>query len=268
MYNFGIILGLIPKGGFMKKFILILSLAAISLLNSAPQALADVCYDIDKDTANKVVCIIKQHSEIYEYCSICQTAKPTKINVENVKNTNPILVNDRPLDIAHLYYKKENKFINIGVEAGCIKAGEYGIMPDLDRLMVISPSEESNRQQAKNKAQEIYHQCLAVNSKESNKTTTAEMIKQNSKVNECLAAAVQQEIERGFSKEKQQEMSEYLLKSRKAVFNFYDRIYSQNKYCLGQCGSMANLLPYSDEGYLLQKMLEDLIYLNIAKNGY
>lgn len=41
MYNFEIILGLIPKGGFMKKFILILSLAAISLLNSAPQAQAE-----------------------------------------------------------------------------------------------------------------------------------------------------------------------------------------------------------------------------------
>lgn len=254
-------------GSIMKKFIFILSLATISLLNSAPRVLADVCYDIDKDTANKAVRIIKQHSEIYEYCSICKTAKPTKINVENVKNTNPILVNGRPSDIAHLYYKKENKFINIGIEAGCIKAGEYDIKPDLDRLMVISSSEESNRQQAKNKAQEIYHQCLTVNSKESNKITTAEMIKQNSKVNECLAAAVQQEIERGFSKEKQQEMSEYLLVSRKAVFNFYDGVYSQNKYCYGQCGSMANLFPYSDEGYLLQKMLEDLIYLNIAKTG-
>ena len=36
--------------------------------------------------------------------------------------------------MAHTYYKQDNKFINLGVASGCIKAGEYDIPAELENL--------------------------------------------------------------------------------------------------------------------------------------
>ena len=107
----------------MKKFILILAV----LFVWGNGAWADICYDIDEQTSARAVKIIRQQKEIYSYCSLCDEAKPVIIPVQNIVKGSPVSVNNTELDLAHTYYKDNAKFINLGVAAGCIKAGEYNI---------------------------------------------------------------------------------------------------------------------------------------------
>ena len=112
----------------MKKFVFVLGLCFMF----GTTAMADVCYDINDKIATNAADIIQTQEEIYEYCSICHDAKPEMISVKNIQKGNPIRVNGIALDLAHTYYKKDNKFINLGVAAECIKAGEYDIPAELE----------------------------------------------------------------------------------------------------------------------------------------
>lgn len=116
----------------MKKLLLILSVS----LTLGANTRADICYDVDEQAANKAVKIIQTQKEIYQYCSICSAAKPETIIVHNVKNGNPVYVDGVALDLAHTYYKQDNKFFNLGVASGCIEAGEYNIAAELDSFEV------------------------------------------------------------------------------------------------------------------------------------
>ncbi len=112
----------------MKKLFLILGISLIFGTNTW----ADVCYDIDLQTARKAVTIIKSQKEIYEYCSICDEAEPKTLKVGDVKESNPVYVNGIALDLAHTYYKQKDKFVNLGVAAGCIKDGDYNIAAEIE----------------------------------------------------------------------------------------------------------------------------------------
>ena len=128
-------------------------------------------------------------------------------------------------------------------------------------------TKENDKNLAKQQANAIFDEC--VSRIENNKSkTTQDMIEHNIKINNCLVEAVKQEIQKGFNPQQQAQMLEYLEQTRNDVWNFYNEIYTANKYCYGQCGSMSSLLAYSDEGHILMQMLERLLYLNRAKNGY
>ena len=129
----------------MKKFIVIIGV----FLGLNANAKADICYDIDKKAANKAVEIIKTQKEIYKYCSICPDAEPETIIVRTVQDKGPVYVNDAVVDVAHAYYKKDNKFINLGVASGCIKAGEYDIKAELDDLRTIHLTHKDNDEPTK-----------------------------------------------------------------------------------------------------------------------
>ncbi len=228
---------------------------------------ADVCYDIDSKTAKKAIEIIQAQKEIYLYCSICQDAEPEPIHVNNLQKGNPVYVNDIALDLAHTYYKKGNKFVNLGVASGCIKTGEYGIAAELDNLPSIHRIKENSSEYAKQNTQKIYVQCVEQIRKK-DPITTADMMEQDAEINDCLTNAINQEIIRGFAPKQQQEMIEYISQIRKTIWKLYFDIYAGNKYCYGACGTITNILPYADEGKILMDILEKLIYLNLTKNGY
>ncbi|MBR3662617.1 MAG: hypothetical protein IKN67_05000 [Alphaproteobacteria bacterium] len=114
----------------MRRLFLILGL----ILSISTNARADICYDVDKKIAEKAADIIRMQKEIYEYCSICLDVKPKIIKVDKVQTNRTIYVNDNAIDLAHTYYKQDNKFINLGVASGCIKAGEYDIPAELENL--------------------------------------------------------------------------------------------------------------------------------------
>ena len=247
----------------MKQIVLILGL----VWSLSTNAWADICYEVNEKVAQKAVDIIQRQKEIYDYCSICPDANPQIIPVDNVQNSNPVYVHGIALDLAHTYYKDGNKFVNLGVASECIKAGEYNISAELDSLPSINHTKEDNREQAKIQAQDIFKKCVAEAELRDN-ATTEDMVQQNIKINDCLEYAIKQEIEKGFVSDEQTKMLEYVRQIRKSARKFYFGVYAENKYCHGGCGSMSNILPYTDEYTILMNMLEKLIYLNIAKNGY
>jgi len=239
----------------------------MSILFSLTNAQADVCYDVNQEIASKAIGVIKEQKEIFEYCSLCESATSQQIKVEDINYDGAVYVNGQPIDLAYVYYKDSGKYINLGVDVGCIKDGAYGISAKLDNLNELDHSKETAKEQAKQKAEAILGECLN-KVKNDKHQTTQDMIEHNILTNNCLAEAVQQEIQKGFNPEQQSQMVEYMEQIRKSVWTFYDNIYGANKYCYGQCGSISSLLPYSDEGSILMQMLESLLYLNIAKSGH
>ena len=189
------------------------------------------------------------------------------MTVKSVKADKSVYVNDEAIDLAHTYYKEGDKYVNLGIASGCIKDGEYNISATLDNLPEDKLSNKDYKLQAQQQAQDIFDKC--VNSiAEEKSVTTADMIQNNIKINDCISSAIENEIKQGFNEQQQISMLNYLGQVREGVLNFYSEIYGANKYCYGQCGSMSNLLPYSDESIVLRAMLERLLYLNLAKNGY
>ncbi len=247
----------------MKKLFLLWEIMAAFI----PTAKADICYDVNHETSTKAVEILKSQKEIYKYCSICKDAAPQTIQINKITENEHIYVNDKALDLAHIYYKKGSKYINLGISSGCIKPGEYGISAELADLPVIHKTKESNKQQAKKQAQTIYEECSS-RFRDKEAVSTADMVEQNINVNNCLADAVKKEIEQGFEPEQQTQMLEYLKEIRRGILGFYAGIYADNKYCYGSCDTITNLLPYGDEYNILIEMLENLLFLNIEKNGY
>ena len=106
---------------------------AITLLFSF-NVCADVCVEVNEKSAAKAVSILEQQKEIYDYCSICNDAKPQIISIKNVTKDKKVYVNDKPIDLAHTYFKQDNKYINLGIASGCIEDGQYGISAKLDKL--------------------------------------------------------------------------------------------------------------------------------------
>lgn len=249
----------------MKKacFVFIFASALLSGFN----ANADICTEVSNEIASKATNIIKKQKEIYDYCSICNNAKPQKIFVKNITKDKKVYVNGNVLDLAHTYFKKDNEYHNLGIASGCIENGKYGISAKLDNLTVSHHSKETYKNQAKQRAKAISDECIN-NAKNDKSKTTQDMIERNRKINNCLAKAIKREIQKGFNPKQQAQMLEYFEQTRKGVWNFYNDIYTSNKYCYGQCGSITSLLAYSDESIVLMQMLESLLYLNMAKKGH
>lgn len=247
----------------MKRIILLL----VAILSFISNAWADVCYDVKKDIADKAVAIIKNQKILYSYCSICPEAEVLQIKVKNVQNSNPIRVNGKEIDLAHIYYKKGKKYINLGIQSGCIENGQYNISEDLEILAPIHRSPEIDENKIKSKTKKIFDACYSAYGKVSAQTTH-DMMEQNEKINACLTEAIYKEIKKGFNAEQQDKMKRDIKQLQKSTLNFYYGLYAENKYCENACGTMANILPYIDEGKLLMDVLERLIFLNTVKNGY
>ena len=247
----------------MKKIAFIFALTLLLSFNVH----ADVCVEVNEKSAAKAVSIIEQQKEIYDYCSICNDAKPQIISIKNVTKDKKVYVNGTIIDLAHIYFKQDNKYMNLGIAVGCIEDGTYGISAQLDNLTEFHHTKEINKEQAKQRANAIFDECINKVKNEKSKTTQ-NIVERNIKINNCLAEAIKQEIRKGFNIKQQAQMLEYFEQARNGIWNFYNDIYAANKYCYGQCGSITSVLPYSDEGLMLMQMLEHLLYLNIAKNGY
>lgn len=131
----------------------------------------------------------------------------------------------------------------------------------------IKISKEEMYKKSKDSAEKIAKQCSDKAFMKENPTTYDSLIA-STQANDCIAEAIQQEIKKGFEANEQKEMLEHLNQLRKPFFRFYDKIYNSNKYCIGQCGTIAQLYPYEEEAVMLEKILERLIFLNMSKNGY
>ena len=247
----------------MKSFVL----GVMGILFLITNAQADICHNVNQEIASKAISVIKDYKEIFEYCSLCENAKPRSIKIEKISYDGSVYVNGKPIDLAYIYYQDDSKYINLGVDVGCIKEGTYGISAKLDNLTEFQRAKETDKEQAKQKAEAIFNECIRKVENDKYKTTQ-DMIERNVKINNCLSEAIKQEIRKGFNPQQQPQMLEYFEQTRKGIWNFYHNIYATNKYCYGQCGSITSLLPYSNEGLILMQMLESLLYLNIAKNGY
>ncbi|MBR1649033.1 MAG: hypothetical protein IJ689_05485 [Alphaproteobacteria bacterium] len=247
----------------MKKFIFILSL----FISYATDSLADVCYDITPDTASKAVQILQDQNKIYQYCSICSETKAKPIEITDIKNSNPLLINGQSIDLAHTYYEKDGKYFNLGVASGCIKNNQYGIKAELDSLSPIHNSPEKTLELTKIQLAKVIETCNAEAMKNM-VSNTADMIYNAEQTNACLTEAIKTEIKKCFEPHEQSLMIEYLEQIQKGTSSFYQILNTQNKYCDSSCGSDFSLMAYADVGNILNQILEKLLYLNISKNEY
>lgn len=132
----------------MKRFVFIFAITLLFSFNVC----ADVCVEVNEKSAAKAVSILEQQKEIYDYCSICNDAKPQIISIKNVTKDKKVYVNDKPIDLAHTYFKQDNKYINLGIASGCIEDGQYRISAKLDKLTEFHHAKAPNKEQAKQEA--------------------------------------------------------------------------------------------------------------------
>lgn len=251
----------------MKKIVILILFMLISSFN-VKKALSDICYEITEHAIARAGKILKHQKEIYQYCSICQETHARKIVVKDIKLGSPLQINNETVDLAHLYYKEGEYFINLGIASGCISEDEYDIKEKLDELPNIHHLQEENIKEAKEKAKKAYETCIKQNKNSKDPQTTTEMVRKNTLINNCLMEIIKKEIAQGFDDDIQQDICQDVDKIRKGILDFYGKIYGANRYCEGRCGTVTTLLPYVDEGRILIEMLEKLFYLNINKNGY
>lgn len=256
----------------MKKLGIILAVLVGAVF--AKNVKADICAFITEKNALQAVEILKKQHDIIHYCEPCTNAKrhPETVNKVSYNKINEknfeVLLNGKNIDLAYIYIKKSNSYENLAYLSGCDDAKKYNIQATRKEFPIIQEmTKEDISQKSKNGAQEALKNCMNTAFVKENPTTYDSLIA-SKKANDCLVEAIIKEIKKGFEPKEQAEMIQSLKQSRKAVFAFYDKIYNSNKYCITQCGAMAQFFPYEDETKLLQQMLERLIFLNLAKNGY
>ena len=155
----------------MKKF-----LFCIMCIFYYSTAKADICYDIPENIVNIAYKIISKQTEIYKYCSICPEAKSEKIIISDIQKSNPILINGEAIDLAHIYYKKDNQFINLAIASKCISDGQYNITATLKDLQLINRNSEKDRIEAQKQAKEYFQACFKEKAPNKKQLTTIDNI--------------------------------------------------------------------------------------------
>lgn len=257
---------------FMKKILLI-----VTMLVFAQNAKADICAFVDKQVAEKAVEILQKQSEIIDYCSLCASSTPQTIEIKTVeiqprqlndKNYSAVEVNKIGIDLAYIYLKKGKRYENLAYLSGCKEVKKHDIHQFEDNFLKKKKmSKEEMYKKSKDASESMAKKCMDTFFVKENPTTHDSLVA-STQANDCIAEAIKQEIKKGFEPEEQKEMLQYLTQLRKPFFHFYDKIYNSNKYCIGQCGTTAQLYPYEDEAFMLEQMFERLKFLNITKNGY
>ena len=247
----------------MKKF-----LFYIMCIFYSSNAVADICYDISEDVESIAYDIISKQTEIYKYCSICPEAKPKKIIISDIQKANPILINGEAIDLAHIYYKKDNQFINLAIATKCISDGQYNITATLQELQTTNRNSEKDRIETQKQAKEYFQTCFKESAPNKEHLTTTDIIEKNALYRECIISKIKEEIRKSFTLKEQENIIKSLEGIQKNTFSFYSSLYQTNKYCEPSCGSISLIIPYIDEGTILKKILEDILYLNIIKGEY
>ena len=65
----------------------------VFLLLFLTDAKADICYEVNDQTAAKAITVIEKQKEIYKYCSLCENAESQHIWVENTGYDTAVYVN-------------------------------------------------------------------------------------------------------------------------------------------------------------------------------
>lgn len=252
------------------KFFLLITMLLIFTKN----AQADICAFVSKKTALKAVSIIEKEHKIIHYCELCSDAKMASENVNKVSYNKideknfEIMLNGKNIDLAYIYIKKSNSYDNLAFLSGCDEVKKYNIQETRNDFPIIKKTtKEDMYQKSKIDAQIVLKKCANIAFEKESLTTSDSLIALQV-ANDCIVEEIKKEINRGFEPKEQTEMLKNLEQSRTAIYNFYDKIYNSNKYCVAQCGTIAQIFPYEEETKLLQQMLEHLIFLNLAKNGY
>ena len=121
-----------------------------------------------------------------------------------------------------------------------ISENEHNIKAKLDDLPDIHYLKEGTTEKAKEKAKKAYEDCVEQNKSLQEHQTTAEMVRVNTLINNCLTEKIKQEIAQGFDEDMRQGMYQDIEKIRKSISDFYGKIYSANKYCEGRCGTLPS----------------------------
>lgn len=125
-------------------------------------------------------------------------------------------------------------------------------------------TKEDMLQKAKIETQAVSDECYK-SSFVKKEYSTLYAINAAKKQNNCLEKAIIKEIKEVFSFEKQKEIQEILQQTRNSCDKFYESLYSENKYCYGQCGLTAQIIQQSKVTEFLEQLLYDLIVTKFNK---
>jgi len=248
----------------MKKFIFLIFLYLLFCAN----ANADICLLTDKTTAEKIVDILNNEHSFFEYCSTCKEAIVHPLNVKDV-TTHPaddinykIYVNSNPVDAGHIYLKKDNKYHNLAVIAGCKDAIKSGIEAELVELKERHKiSYEDAYKYAKEKTEKIFNRCHDKFFKKQ-EYDFAYAINVANSTNQCIEDEIKNKIDALFSAEQKTKALKYFEEISNSSGVLYEMLYNRNIYCEDRfCGLDAELMAISDKTTLLRQILENLIFI-------
>ena len=255
-------------------------------------AMADLCSFVSTNVADKAYNIISEQTEIYEYCSLCPNKETKVIAVKNVQKINPALgfeeelsssyfddknqymlsVDGKELDLAYTYYKKDNKYVNLGISSGCISEGQHGIKASLDELTPSSDTNDEDKEKeiftnALMKEMLIFDKCVPQSNIGASSLSNEEMIKEKKLYADCIIEAIKEEIKAGFEENHQDDMIKYLEEAHNNMLSFYSTFYKNNKYCGQGCAKDPDMSLFQKEDKFLFTILSELIHLNVAKRA-
>ena len=249
-------------------------IALFFLLFNANISKADICVDVDERVAKKALAEIEKYEEVTSYCSLCAEAKPSILKAKDAKivkidkNIFSLMIDGQVQDLAYLYIDKTKSYKNLAFIAGCSEVKKHSI-PQTMVIFVEKKKQTSDEiwQKSHKMAKEIVKICEQKATR-NNPQTTADVRVAEIKLNDCITSAIKKEIRQAFPADKQKEMYDIVLNTRKSISSFYWKIYNENKYCEPTCGTMAQVIYLSQESKVLEDMLTRAIFLNINKNGY
>lgn len=250
----------------MKNFT---SLIAFFVIFYYTSARADVCLLTDQKTAEDAISILSNENEIFEYCSTCEDAvsKQLKISDINIHSEDgsiyEVYINSEPVDIGHIYIRKNNRYYNLAIMADCkdaIKADIKAELPELKEKYKIS--REDAYKYARAESNKIFNQCHETFFKKQEYDFTY-AINAAYHSNLCIEKKIKEEIKKLFNPEQKQKALIALEKISQSSEDLYNLMYTQNIYCENKfCGLDAELMATSEKTTLLRQILENLIFIN------
>lgn len=265
----------------MKYYNLLILLLCLAFSTNAQ---ADVCAYVSKEISQKAVSILENQPSVIRFCSTCTNDKPQTLSVQMIvskdvpdSNYKQIYINDIPIDLAHIfiYLSEKKQYENLALAINCPEAEENKNLLLVSFTDVASLKEKQNpcldndirclQDTARKRYQQIQKLCREQTTL--SQDTTLDMQKSAYNCIACIADELKKELAEVFDEKTIQSAEQVLEQIVKDANLFYSLLYSENKFCIPSCGTMATLFPPTKTENILQQLYETTIILKLKKGS-